>query len=98
MGGETTIFGYSRPPIVLDKDVWAPRVDHRFDGDDQAGREAPPLPRLPIVGDVGLFMHLVPDPVANELADDGVAVRLGVRLDGPADVPEAAARDADRDG
>ena len=98
MGGEATIFGYSRPPIILDKDVGAPGVDHRLDGDHQAGRQPPPLPRLPVVRDVGLLVHLVADPVAHELADDRVAVGLGVRLDGPADVAQPVARDADRDG
>src|SRR5215831_3673987 len=49
MGGEATIFGYSRPPVVFDLDLRAPGVDHRLDGHHQPGRKAPPLARVAVV-------------------------------------------------
>ena len=42
----------------------------RLTGDDQAGRQPPPLPRLPVVGDMRFLVHLVADPVPHELPDD----------------------------
>src|SRR5262245_11978960 len=91
MGGEATIFGYSRPPVVLDQDFGPPRVDHRLDRDHQPGGEAAALAGVPVVRDVRLLVHGPADAVPDELADDRVAVGLGMRLDGPAYVPQALA-------
>src|SRR5262245_43866659 len=63
MGREATIFGYSRPPVVLHRDFGSPGVDHRLDGDHQSGGEAAPLARLAVVGDVGLLVHGLADAV-----------------------------------
>src|SRR4051812_2967868 len=91
MGGEATIFGYSRPPIVFDQDLRAAGVDHRLDGDHHPGGQAAALGGVAVVRDVRVLVHGAADAVADELPDDRVTVGLGVRLDGPADVAETVA-------
>ena len=58
----------------------------------------PPLPRVPVVRDVGLLVHLPADPVPHELPDHRIAQRLDVGLHRLADVAQPVARDALRDG
>src|SRR4051812_13798060 len=91
MGGEATIFGYSRPPIVFDQHFRPPGVHHRLDGDHQARGEAAPLGGVAVVRNVRLFVHRPADAVPHELADHRVTVRLRMRLDRPADVAQAIA-------
>jgi len=49
------------------------------------------VPGGPVIGHLGLFVELGSHPVADELANDAVAVLLGVFLNGMADIAQAVA-------
>src|SRR5580693_9298305 len=98
MGGETTIFGYSRPPVIFDGNLRAAGVDHRLDGDHQTGRKPPAFPGVSVVRDVGLLVHGPADAVPHELPDHGIAALFDVGLDRPTDVPQPVPRNAGGDG
>ena len=56
------------------------------------------MPGLAEVRDLRVLVHLAPDAVADERADDREARRLDARLDGVGDVAEAVAGAALLDG
>ena len=49
------------------------------------------MARSPVVGDLGRFVHVSADAMADILAHDGEAVRLHIRLHGVGDVGDAVA-------
>ena len=67
------------------------RVHHWFDGDRHAAQQLRPVARRPVVGDLGRFVHVSADAMADILAHDGEAVRLHIRLHGVGDVGDAVA-------
>src|SRR5690606_6729164 len=63
-------------------------VDHRLDGEGQAGAQARAAFGLANVGDGQLFVQRTADAVAAPFVDDADPLRVGVVLNGPADVVE----------
>ena len=66
-------------------------VDHRLDGEEHAGLELGAGAGAAGVDDLGAVVEQAADAVAAEIADDAVAVRLGMALDGVGDVAEMVA-------
>src|SRR5437588_5052500 len=79
------------PAVVEEDGAGTPGVHHGLHGEDVAHSELDAPARGPVVGNLGLLMHGRPDPVADVLANDGVAGPLGHRLHSVADVGEPVA-------
>ena len=88
MSGKTPVFGTNGPPIRIDFGVTSPDVEHRFDAERHSGFELQSLPRCPVVGDLGLFVHLTSDSVPDVLFDDPIAIGLTDRMNGRPDITE----------
>ena len=75
--------------------------DHRLDGQHQTGAEQRPRSGCAVIGNLGLLVHFLPDPVTDQIADDPVPVLLGVGLDSIADIADVVAllhrRDAEHE-
>src|SRR5579862_1446970 len=92
MGGERTVAGHDRPVVGLHDRLVAAEGEHRLDGQAQAGLDPPAGLAGAVVGDLGILVHRPADAVADELADDAVALRPGHILDRRADVADPVAR------
>ena len=90
VGAVAAVDGDGGPAVGEDFDLGGARVDHGFDGEDHAGFEAGAFAAGAEVGDLGVFVHLLADAVADELLDDAVACGFADLLDGEGDVAEAA--------
>ena len=71
--------------------VGAADVDHRLDGEEHAGLELGAGAGAAGVDHLRAVVEQPAEAVAAEIADDAVAVRLGMALDGVADVAELVA-------
>src|SRR5688572_2811650 len=89
---QAVVLGHHGPAVGELPDLGLAGVDHRLDGEGHARlqREADAAPA--VVEDLRLFVELPADAVPAELAHHAVAVLLGVRLDGVADVAQVRAR------
>src|SRR2546422_362902 len=97
VAGELAVAGHHGPAVGERVDLVGAEVDHRLDGQDHPRPHArirlPPGPeRRPIVGHLRILVELLPDAVADVVADDAVAEGRDVRLDRGADVADAVAR------
>ena len=70
VGRHRAVGGDDRPVVRLDPGVVAAQGEHRLDGQAQAGLELAAGAAGAVVGDLRLLVHLGPDAVADELADD----------------------------
>lgn len=77
-----------RPAVAQGVDVPVAERDHRLDRQAHAHLQPDAAVRAPVVGDVGLLVHVVPDAVPHVLAHDAIPVVLRVRLDRVPDVTE----------
>src|SRR4029077_2083387 len=91
VGGQGAVGGADRPAVRLHVDVGRAGVHHRLDRQRHPGLEPGQVALAAEVRDLGVLVHLAPDPVADELADDREAGRLDVLLDRGRDVPQVAA-------
>ena len=92
---QAAVGGDDRPAIGQQNPVVLAGVDHRLDGEGQAGAQARAAFGLANVGDGQLFVQHAADAVAAPLVDDADPLSVGVVLDGPADV-EMCIRDSER--
>src|ERR1051326_5241707 len=83
-----------RPAVLEGLRLVRAHVEHRLDGEDVARTDFDARARLSVVRDLRVFVHFSADAVADVVAHDAVAVCLGERLHGPADVAEVLARPA----
>jgi hypothetical protein len=92
LGGEAAVFGTNGPTVALAlHGILDASVDHRLDGENEAGLEALPAGfRCGNVGDSWRLMEIAADAVADIFLDDGEAELAGVADDGVADVGDAA--------
>ncbi len=101
VGGGFAVGGDDGPAVGELADLGAAHVDHGFDGDRHAGFEFG-FDFAAVVGDVGFFVEGAADAVADEFADDAVAVGDDEVFDGFGDVVDAVAGaglvDADGEG
>src|SRR5262245_4150410 len=74
VGRERAVARHDRPALGLDLDLVAAERQHRLDREADPGLELQPAGSGPVVRDLRLLVHLGPDPMADELADDAVAV------------------------
>ena len=88
---EFTIPGDDCPAVGEGLDLVRTLSNHRFDRQAQPGPQQDPLAGVAIVGHLGLFVHLLPDAMTDQRANDTVAVRLGVRLYRMTDIGEVVA-------
>ena len=49
---------------------------------------------MTVVGDVGIFVHLMPDTMSHEFTDDAIALCFTVTLDCRPDVPDVMPLDS----
>src|SRR4051812_7050328 len=92
LGREGAVAGYGRPAILEYLHGRLADVDHRLDREEHSGLQFRPGARA---AGVNHFRRVVEQPaeaVAAEIADDSVAVALGIGLDGMADVAEMVSR------
>src|SRR3712207_4731784 len=92
VGARAAVEGDDRPAVLEGLRAVRADVDHRLDGEDVAGFDFDARARLSVVRDLRVLVHFPADAVADVVADDRVAVRLCVRLHGPADVAQVPAR------
>src|SRR5437764_6245917 len=86
--GERAVLGVHRPAVIPHTHQRAAGVDHRLDRQHHALLELRPAARLTVVGDLRLLVHVAPDPVPNQAADDRKPVELYATLDRRRDVAE----------
>src|SRR5688572_24797703 len=91
LGGEAAVAGDGGPAVVEQFDRRLADVDHRLDGEEHSGPELRPGAGAAGVDDLGRIVEDAAEAVAAEIADDAVAIGLGVGLDGMADVAEMVA-------
>ena len=91
LGGERAVAGDRGPAVVEQLHVGAADVDHRLDGEDHARLQFGAGAGAAGVDHFGAVVEQPADAVAAEIADDAVAVRFGVALDGVGDVAEMVA-------
>ena len=91
LGRERAVAGDRGPAVVEHLHVGAADVDHRLDGEEHAGLELGAGAGAAGVDHFGAVVEQPAEAVAAEIADDAVAVGLGVALDGVGDVAEAVA-------
>src|ERR687893_2670739 len=84
---EGPVGGVDGPPIPLaHADGVVAERDHGLYGEGHPGEQARPRARGAVVGDLGVLMHLAPDPVGDQIPYDPVTARLGEGLYGVTDV------------
>src|SRR4051812_6938792 len=88
VGGQRAVGRIDGPVVIAEADVGAARVDHRLDGEHHARLEQGAAPRLAVVGDLRVLVHVAADAVADQRADDRQALGLDPLLDGVRDVAE----------
>src|SRR5438270_2088170 len=81
-----------RHPLIPHSHFRASCVHHRLDGDDHALLQPRTASLVTIVRQVGLVVHLRPDPVTHELTHHRETVLLDPALHGVADIAEPVAR------
>src|SRR5918998_3509642 len=92
VGREGAVDGVDGPAVPLaDADVVAPQGDHGLYGEGHPGQEARARAGPAVVGDLGVLVHLAPNPVGDEVPHDPVAPTLGQSLYRVPDVPEPLA-------
>src|SRR5687768_3921624 len=91
LGGEAAVAGDGGPAVVEQFDRRLADIDHRLDGEEHAGPELGAGAGAAGMDDLGAVVEDAPQAVAAEIADDAVAIGLGVGLDGVADVAEMGA-------
>src|SRR5215212_4075741 len=108
MGGQGPVDGPRRPAVVVRADVLdhpvrprprdaraqlpADLAEHRLDGQHHSLAQFQTAAALPVVVDLRLLVHLPADSMADEVADDVEAARLGVLLNRRTDVAQMPAR------
>src|SRR6478672_6967010 len=97
MGRQGAIGRDDGPVVRLDASVVAAEGEHRLDGEAQAGLELAAWTTGPEVRDLWLLVHLGPDAVADELADDAEVRLRRNGLDCGRDVLDVVARHGRRD-
>ncbi len=92
VGSEGAVGRVDGPAVPLaDADIVAPQGDHGLYGEGHPGEEARARAGSAVVGDLGVLVHLAPDPVGDQVPHDPVASGLGQGLDRVPDVPEPLA-------
>src|SRR5215212_3265273 len=94
VGGERAVLREDRPVVVGHPHLVTASCDHRLDRQHHPLLQPRASPGRPVVGDLRILVHLAPDAVPDERADDREALRLDVPLDRVRDVTEAIARHA----
>src|SRR3712207_8214733 len=68
VGREGAVCGVDGPAVPLaDADIVAPERDHGLYGEGHPGEEARPRGGPTVVGDLGVLVHLAPDPVGDQV-------------------------------
>lgn len=91
MRGKTSVIGHDRPVVVQNMNAVAAGRYHRLNGYRHAGNEPGvcPFALYAVVRDLGCLMHVASDAVADIVAHNAEAVRLGILLDRRADIVDA---------
>src|SRR5687768_10080792 len=89
---QAVVLGDDGPAVGQLADARLAGVDHGLDREGHARLERHAGAGAAVVQDLRLLVELAADAVAAELAHHGVAVLLGVGLDGRAEVAQAHAR------
>src|SRR5688572_10660135 len=89
---QAVVLGDDGPAVGQLADAGLAGVDHRLDREGHARLERHAGAGAPVVQDLRLLVELAADAVAAEFAHHRIAVLLGVRLDGGAQVAQPRAR------
>src|ERR1700730_1614333 len=82
---------YNCPVVRQDFRAMTAHIDHRLNRKNVANLYFWPEPRLPVIRDLGIFMHSPTDSMANVVADNGIAMPLSMLLDRPSDISKVIA-------
>ena len=85
------VAGDGGPAVVEHLHVGFADVDHRLDGEEHAGAKLRAGARAAGVDDFGAVVEQPAEAVAAKIADDAVAIGLGMALDGVGNVAQAVA-------
>src|SRR5919199_3252283 len=92
VGGQGVVGGVDGPPVPLaHADVVVAQSYHGLYGEGHPGQQARARPRCSVVRDLGVFVHLAPDAVRDQVPHHPVPPRLGQGLYRVPDVPEPLA-------
>src|ERR671910_2103820 len=87
VGGEGAVGRVDGPSVPFaEADAVIAERDHRLYGEGHPREQARTRSRAAVVRDLGILMHLAPDPVGNEVPYDPVTARLGEGLYGVAHI------------
>ena len=89
---QRTVACDGRPPVVEHLHVGPPDINHRLDGEEHARLELGAGARAPGMDDLGAVMEQPADPMTAEVANDAVALRFRMVLNGVGDVSKVVAR------
>src|SRR5690349_15463766 len=78
---ERAVFGVNGPAVVAHADERPAGIDHRLDREHRSLLQQRSLAGVPVVRDLRLLVHLTPDPMTDQSADN----REPLDLDGPLD-------------
>ena len=89
MGRGLTRLSADGPAIAVEDDILRAHIDHGLDADAHPRAELRPRATAPEVGHTRLLVHVLPDTVTFQFADDMVATSFTVVLDSSADIADA---------
>src|SRR5215218_8401976 len=93
VGREGAVGRVDGPPVPLaEADIVVAERDHGLYGEGHPRQQARPRSRRAVVRDLGVFVHLAPDPVGDQVPDDPVTARLGEVLYRMAHITQPVAR------
>src|SRR5688572_15981641 len=90
MGGRLAVGSHYGPIVVENTDVGRTHIDHGLNGNGHAWLELRPRACAAVIRHLGFFVQLAPDAVADEFADDAVAVRDDFILDRATEVAQTS--------
>lgn len=88
---DAPIGGDDGPTVGFDLGSVASQIEHRLDTDRHALLELGSRPGLSVVGHLGIFVHLSPDPVTDVFAYDPEPVTMRFALNRVADIAQSGA-------
>ena len=79
------------PSVLVEPDITLAHSNHRLDGDAHRGFQHDTIASTTVVRHLRVFVHLVTNTMARELANNTISMRLAVTLDSIADISQMPA-------
>src|SRR3989338_5371081 len=86
MSASFAILGAKGVAVFVQEYLFGTFINHRLNRNHHARAKRLPLPLFAKVGDIGVLVDFVANPVSGKLAHDAVSIGLDTPLDGITDV------------